>query len=213
MTTSSLDLASLLCSRLCHDLLSPVGALTNGLELLAEENDPEMRERCFELFEQSARISTDKLKFFRLAFGAAGGYGDLVPVEEAQALIEALAANNERLRVDWHNSVDALPKPAIKTLLNLAIMGIDALVRGGVLDIAVEAQDGRSEIVVRASGERVVFDPEIGRALDGTLPQTELSSRTAPAEMLRQLAERVGGQLQHALTEDALVLGAVLPPG
>ena len=213
MTTSSLDLASLLCSRLCHDLLSPVGALTNGLELLAEENDPEMRRRCFELFEQSARISTDKLKFFRLAFGAAGGYGDMVPVEEAQALIEALAANNQRLRVDWHISADALPKPAIKTLLNLAMMGIDALVRGGVLDIAVESQDGRSEIVVRASGERVVFDPEIGRALDGALPQAELSSRTAPAELLRQLAERVGGQLQHALTGDALVLGAVLPPG
>jgi len=93
------------------------------------------------------------------------------------------------------------------------MMGIDALVRGGVLDIAVEAQDGRSEIVVRATGERVVFDPEIGRALDGTLPQAELSSRTAPAELLRQLAERVGGQLQHALTGDALVLGAVLPPG
>jgi len=100
MTTSSLDLASLLCSRLCHDLLSPVGALTNGLELLAEEHDPEMRKRCFELFEQSARISTDKLKFFRLAFGAAGGYGTSVPVEEARALIEALAANNQRIRID-----------------------------------------------------------------------------------------------------------------
>jgi hypothetical protein len=46
--TSPLDLASLLCSRLCHDMLSPVGALTNGLELLADEKDPEMRQRCFE---------------------------------------------------------------------------------------------------------------------------------------------------------------------
>lgn len=71
---SSLDLASLLCSRLCHDLLSPVGALSNGLELLAEEKDPEMRKRCMELLEQSARTSADKLKFFRLAFGAAGGF-------------------------------------------------------------------------------------------------------------------------------------------
>jgi histidine phosphotransferase ChpT len=76
MTINSLDLASLLCSRLCHDLLSPVGALTNGLELLADERDPDMRQRCFELLEQSARISADKLKFFRLAFGAAGGFGE-----------------------------------------------------------------------------------------------------------------------------------------
>jgi histidine phosphotransferase ChpT len=76
MTTEALELASLLCSRLCHDMLSPVGALSNGLELLADEKDPEMRKRCFELLEQSAKISTDKLRFFRLAFGAAGGFGD-----------------------------------------------------------------------------------------------------------------------------------------
>ena len=68
-----IDLASLLCSRLCHDLLSPVGALSNGLELLSSEDDPEMRDRCVELLEQSARISTGKLKFFRLAYGSAGG--------------------------------------------------------------------------------------------------------------------------------------------
>ena len=85
MTDSSLDLASLLCSRLCHDMLSPVGALSNGLELLADEKDPEMRRRCFELLEQSARISADKLKFFRLAFGAAGGFGDMVAVQEPRS--------------------------------------------------------------------------------------------------------------------------------
>ena len=70
---NSLDLAALLCSRLCHDMLSPVGALTNGLELFADEKDPAMRGRIVELLEQSAKISTDKLRFFRLAFGAAGG--------------------------------------------------------------------------------------------------------------------------------------------
>ena len=90
--TSSTDLAALLCSRLCHDLLSPVGALSNGLELLADEKDPEMRRRCFELLEQSAKISTDKLKFFRLAYGAAGGFGDVVPTEEPKDLVSALVA-------------------------------------------------------------------------------------------------------------------------
>jgi hypothetical protein len=66
-------------------MLSPVGALSNGLELLADEKDPVMRKHCFDLLEQSARISADKLKFFRLAFGAAGGFGDLVPVNEARS--------------------------------------------------------------------------------------------------------------------------------
>ena len=213
MSVSSLDLASLLCSRLCHDLLSPVGAMSNGIELIAEEKDPEMRKRCFELLEQSARISADKLKFFRLAFGAAGGYGDLVPVEEARSVVDALAGNNGRIEVNWALGADALPKPAVKTLLNLALIGIEALVRGGTLEIGAELKEGTSEIVVRAAGNRVVFDETIGLALEGRLDPRELSSRTAPAAMLHQLAEGLGGGLQFALSEDALVLGAVLPSG
>ena len=213
MTISSLDLASLLCSRLCHDMLSPVGALSNGLELLADEKDPDMRKRCFDLLEQSARISADKLKFFRLAFGAAGGFGDLVPVNEARALIDALVGGNDRITVNWALGSDSLPKPAIKTLLNLALIGIESLVRGGTLDIGAEFTDTASEIVVRAAGPRIAFDPTIGRALDGTLADFDISSRTAPAAMLHQLAQGLGGGLQYALGEDALVMGAVLPIG
>ena len=211
MTTAPLDLASLLCSRLCHDLLSPVGALTNGLELLADEKDPEMRKRCFELLEQSARISADKLKFFRLAFGAAGGFGEMVPVAEPRALVDALVGNNERISVNWALSGDVLPKAAVKTLLNLALIAIDALVRGGTLEIGAELRENASEIVIRASGPRIAFDANVGKALDGSLPQDELSSRTAPAAMLFQLAESLGGGLQYALSEDSLVLGAFLP--
>ncbi len=209
--SKTLELASLLCSRLCHDMLSPVGALSNGLELLADEKDPEMRRRCFELLEQSARISTDKLKFFRLAFGAAGGFGDMVPVEEPRALVDALAGNNERIVVNWTLNCTELPKPAVKVLLNLAQIGIEALVRGGTLDIGAEMPGGSSEIAVRAEGPKIAFDPMVGKALEGTLPNSELSSRTAPAQMICDLATNSGGGLQFALSEQALVMGAVLP--
>ncbi len=208
---SALDLASLLCSRLCHDMLSPVGALSNGLELLVEEKDPEMRQRCFELLEQSAKASADKLKFFRLAFGAAGGFGDSVPVNEARALIDALAGSNGRVAVNWMFGVDALAKPAVKALLNLALIGLDALVRGGTLDIGAEVNGGAIEIVVRAAGRRVAFDPAVGQALEGTLPASELSSKTAPAAMVQQLAASVGGGVQVHVTAESLVMGAVLP--
>lgn len=211
MTIAALDLASLLCSRLCHDLLSPVGALSNGLELLAEEKDPEMRQRCFELLEQSARASADKLRFFRLAFGAAGGFGELVPVAEPRALVNALVGANGRIAVNWVLAGDALPKPAVKTLLNLTLIGIEALVRGGTLDVGAEMREGASEIVVRASGQRIAFDPTIGQALDGSLPEGELSSRTAPAAMLHQLATGLGGTIQYARTGESLVMGAMLP--
>lgn len=210
-STTSLDLAALLCSRLCHDLLSPVGALTNGLELLADERDPEMRQRCLDLLDQSARISTDKLKFFRLAFGAAGGFGEMVPLDDARAVVDALAANNGRTEMNWQLSGDALPKPAVKVMLNFALMAIEALVRGGTIDIAADVNEGSSELVVRASGARIAFDPEIGRALEGKMAAAELSSRTAPAAMVHQLAVSLGGAIQHVVDERALVLGAEIP--
>ena len=210
---ADLELASLLCSRLCHDLLSPVGALTNGLELLADEKDPDMRQRCFELLEQSAKISADKLKFFRLAFGAAGGFGESVAVHEAQVLVDALAANNARITVNWALGAASLPKPAVKVLLNFALLGMEALIRGGTLDIGVESRSGASEIVVRAAGPRIAFDQAIGHALEGELGADGLTSRNAPAFMLYQIAARQGGGLQFVLSEDALVLGAVLPEG
>jgi histidine phosphotransferase ChpT len=209
--TSATDLAALLCSRLCHDMLSPVGALSNGLELLADEKDPEMRKRCFELLDQSAKISTDKLKFFRLAYGAAGGFGDEVPSNEPRDLVAGLIAANERVEFEWAVADPTLPKPAVKVLLNLSSIAIDALVRGGTLAIGAERRDGATEIAVRAAGPRVAFDGNIGKALDGSLDERELSGRTAPAHMIRLLAEELGGGLQYALSAEALVMGAVLP--
>ena len=216
--TSALDLAAMMCSRLCHDMLSPVGAFANGLELLATETDPAMRQNCIELLEQSALISTNKLKFFRLAFGAAGGFGDRVPVEEAKDLISALASDKGRIQLEWALSDPNLAKPAVKVLLNFAQIAVDALVRGGTLMVGAERRPGESgntncEIVVRASGPKIAFDETLGHALEGTLNPGELSSRTAAAHMIHLLARECGGGLQYMLDEGALVLGAVLPEG
>ncbi|WP_375291731.1 histidine phosphotransferase family protein [Qipengyuania sp.] len=212
MTESpSVDLAAMLCSRLCHDLLSPVGAFANGLELLATEKDSAMRQNCIELLEQSAVISTNKLKFFRLAFGAAGGFGERVAVDEARDLIDAMVADKGRIEVEWAIGEANLAKSAVKVLLNLAQIATDTLVRGGTLTIGAERRSGACEIVVRASGPKIAFDETLGHALDGTLAAEELSSRTAAAHMIHLLAVQDGGQLQFAVEPDALVLGAILP--
>ena len=209
----SIGLAAMLCSRLCHDMLSPVGALSNGLELLAMETDPEMRANVVELLEQSATISTNKLKFFRLAFGAAGGFGERVEVAEPKALIEALVSDKPKVTINWALADATLAKPAVKVLLNFAQIAIDALVRGGSLDIGAERRDGACEIVVRAAGPKIAFDEMSGHALDGSLARAELTSRTAAAHMIHLLASENGGGLQYHRTAETLVLGAVLPEG
>ncbi len=134
-----------------------------------------------------------------------------MPTDEPRQLLAALIASNERLQLDWAVAEPKLAKPAVKVLLNLAAIGMDALVRGGTLAVGAETRSGQTEIAIRAAGPRVAFDPVIGQALDGTLDPAELSGRTAPAHMIHLLLAQQGGALQFAHTPEALVLGATLP--
>ncbi|USI73104.1 histidine phosphotransferase family protein [Sphingomonas morindae] len=212
MTPDGIDFASLLCSRLCHDLLSPVGALNNGIELLADEHDPEMRARCLDLLAESARASANKLKFFRLAFGAAGGFGDSVDTREVKAAIEGLFGGDRRIQVGWMVGDAVLSKGAIKILLNLALIAGDALVRGGRLDIGTETSSEQLDIAVRAEGPRIVLDPELRTALTGGTAAETLTPRAAPAWLTWQLANQRGGEMLIVEPQDGvLMLGASLP--
>lgn len=211
MSTDPTLLANLMCSRLCHDLLSPVGGMTNGIELLADETDPMMREQCMDLLAQGARRAATKLRFFRLAFGAAGGFDAELPMTELRELIDALAAEGRDVTVEWTIGVESLPKAAVKVLLNFALLAVEALPRGGTITIAVEDSGSAHEIAIRAEGMRIAFDPEVGHALDGKVAMTELNAHTAPAEMVRLVSAGCGGGVQHAKSDEALVLGGVLP--
>jgi histidine phosphotransferase ChpT len=209
LSVSPVDFASLLCSRLCHDLLSPVGALNNGLELLADETDPAMRARVTELLHESARTSAAKLKFFRLAFGAGGGFGEMVDVREARSAIEALIAEAKRTELGWLVEEEQLPKPAVKVLLNLALIAHDALVRGGKLDVGAELNEGQVEIVVRIEGPRIVLDPELQATLTGGEGPEGLNSRAAAAFLVHSLVAEGGGRvLVSAGDGDVMVFGA-----
>lgn len=207
------EFASLLCSRLCHDLLSPVGALNNGIELLADEHDPEMRARCLDLLGESARASANKLKFFRLAFGAAGGFADHVDTREARVAIEGLFGGDGRIQLGWMIDEPTMSKPALKVLLNLVLIAGDALVRGGRLDVGAEKHDGGLDIVVRAEGSRIVLDPELVKALRGEVDEAEIAPRAAAAWLVHCLVSESGGEVQVADggdEENMLLLGVSL---
>ena len=206
MSDSSIEFASLLCSRLCHDLLSPVGAMNNGLELLADEEDPDMRARVMELLADSARASSDRLKFFRLAFGSGGGFGEELDANEVRAAVEGLVRGNARITLGWLVETSTIPKTGAKILLNLAMIAFDALVRGGRLDVGFE----NGEVVVRAEGARIVLDAEIRSVL--AAGQGGVSSRTSAAWLTRKLAEGTGGRITLADGEEGvLLLASTLP--
>jgi histidine phosphotransferase ChpT len=206
------EFASLLCSRLCHDLLSPVGALNNGIELLADEHDPDMRARCLDLLGESARASANKLKFFRLAFGAAGGFGDEVDTREARVAIEGLFGGDGRIQLGWMVDDPTMSKSGLKVLLNLVLIAGDALVRGGRLDVGAERHEEGLDIVVRAEGPRIVLDPELKRALLGESNEEAIAPRAAAAWLAHCLVSEGGGEIQVADPEqNVLLIGAALP--
>ena len=209
----AVDFASLLCSRLCHDLMSPVGALNNGIELMADEQDPEMRDRCVELLADSAKATANKLKFFRLAFGAGGGFGDLIDANEARVALEGIFGAERRIELGWMVADEKLSKGAMKLLLNLALIAGDALVRGGRLDIGAETTGNGLEIAIRGEGPRVMLDAGLREMLTNGAPADgNIEPRAAGAWLARALAEEAGGTIQ--LSEPApeiLIIGAVVP--
>ena len=209
---NAIDLASLLCSRLCHDLLSPVGALNNGLELMADEQDPEMRERCLELLAESAKASANKLKFFRLAFGAAGGFGDKIDTREAKTALEGLFGADKRVELGWMVADDELSKGAVKLLLNLALIAGDALVRGGRLDVGAEKSGEGLELVIRAEGPRILLDPNLRETILKGSADGNVEPRAAGAWLAHELAAQATGQIRLSdPADEVLLIGVTLP--
>jgi histidine phosphotransferase ChpT len=200
MSENPLELAGVLCSRLCHDLMSPVGAMTNALELLDGEADPAMREQALQLVADSARASIDRLKYFRLAFGWGAGGDEPIDTSEMKSVVAALVGANRRLTLGWMVEQPTMKRSVARVLLNLALIAIDALVRGGRLDIAAEGK----EIVVRAEGPRIVLDAQIRAALAGE--GDPISGRTSIAWLARRLAEDAHGTLGIADSEPGILL-------
>ena len=210
MVDDSIEFASMMCSRLCHDLLSPVGSFGNGLELLADEQDPDMRERFVDLLNSSSRSAINKLKFFRLSFGSAGGYGDTIPVQELKDAVSGLFAEGREFTLNWIGADAAVPKPAARALLLMAQVVVEALVRGGQIDMAVEQRDNALEIAVRGVGDRVVLDP--ASAAMFARSDAELTPKTVGIALARRIAAARAGDIMLSRPADGeLVVGAIIP--
>src|SRR5262245_41272267 len=151
----SLDLAALLCSRVCHDLIRPVGAINNGLE---EAKDEETKTFALELIKKSARQGSAKLQFCRLAFGAAGSAGAQIDVGDAEKVARGFL-EDEKTKITWELPRLLLPKNRVKLLLNMLIIAGQAIPRGGMLTVTPEG-----------SGETMGFRV-VSKGLNARLPQ------------------------------------------
>ena len=146
-----LDLAALACSRVCHDVISPVGAIINGLEVLEEEKDDEMRGIALDLIKKSAATASARLQFCRLAYGAAGSAGAAIDTGDAEMVTRGLI-NDERTKLVWNGARQLAPKNKVKLLLNLCLIALSAIPRGGLVTVDLSGEGDALEANVEAKG-------------------------------------------------------------
>jgi histidine phosphotransferase ChpT len=148
---SALDLAALLCSRVCHDVISPVGAIVNGLELFEDEKDEGMRKSALELVKKSATQASGRLQFARIAFGAAGSAGSELDLGDAETVVRGMLLD-ERLTIVWNLPRALLPKNRVKLLLNLILIASSSIPRGGKLTVDPVGEGPGMGFQLRAEG-------------------------------------------------------------
>ncbi|HVT56335.1 MAG TPA: histidine phosphotransferase family protein [Xanthobacteraceae bacterium] len=171
ISLDSLDLAALLCSRVCHDVISPVGAIVNGLEVLADEKDDSMKEIALDLIKKSAVQASARLQFARLAFGAAGSAGAQIDLGDAAEVAKGFL-EDDRLKLEWNLPRALLPKNRVKLLLNLLMIGATAIPRGGKLKVEPVGEGETMGFRLSAEGPNSRVPPHAGELLAGTPAQT-----------------------------------------
>jgi len=165
----ALDLAALLCSRVCHDLISPVGAIVNGLEVLDEDKDEETRTFALDLIKKSAHVASAKLQFCRLAFGAAGSAGAQIDTGDAEKVARGLL-EDEKIKIVWNLPRELKPKNQVKLLLNMLLVGVGGIPRGGT--ITVDPVEGGPGFRITASGINARLTQIASELLVGSPSQT-----------------------------------------
>ncbi len=203
---SPLDLAALLASRVCHDIISPVGAMANGLEVLGEDQGEEMREFAMELIEKSSKSASAKLKFSRLAFGASGSAGAYIDTGEAQEVVEGYMAG-EKADYTWTGSRTLAPKNRVKLLLNLVLLALGAVPRGGTLGIEIMGEGDDITCQIKCQGTKARVPSEFVSMLNGEFDE-EISAHAVQPYYTILLAEECGLTLSATAEGEDVVLAA-----
>ncbi len=161
----ALDLAALLCSRVCHDLISPAGAIVNGLEVLEEkDSDEETKKFALELIKKSARTASARLQFCRLAFGAAGSSVAQIDLGDAEGMARGVL-DDEKTKLTWNLPRALLPKNRVKLLLNMLVIAGQTIPRGGSLTVDPIGEAETMGFRITAAG----LNARIPQALPGLL--------------------------------------------
>ncbi|MGV6802379.1 MAG: histidine phosphotransferase family protein [bacterium] len=196
---TDIELSALLASRICHDLVNPIGALAAGLEVMESEDDPEMRQEAQKLIAISTQKSIAMLSFARLAFGAGGAFGDDIDVDEAKHSAQALY-EHFKPELDWQLPAGPASKSFCKILLSIVLFAADCVPRNGS---RVIVSGDRQNIMVTAIGPKVKLKDTLVEALKGN--GQDLEPKMTPAYIAAKLARSIGADISCDVVDEETV--------
>jgi histidine phosphotransferase ChpT len=203
-TLSAAELAALLCSRVCHDIISPVGAINNGLELLDEGGADE---DAMKLIRTSARNASARLQFARIAFGAAGSAGMLIDTGDAEAVAISFL-QNEKPAFVWNGRRALMPKNKVKLLLNLILVANAAIPRGGKITVDLENPETEPKFTLTAAGPMVRVPPKFLELHSSSKVEEPIDAHSVQPYYTLLLAREAGMTISIRASADDIVLTA-----
>jgi histidine phosphotransferase ChpT len=189
---NEIEFSALMVSRVCHDLVGPLGAVVNGLEVLEDERDAAMRDDAIRLVATSANQALARIQFMRIAFGAAGSAGAELDLGEVGRLVQGLLEGG-RVKLEWNVPGAYWAKDWAKLLMNTSLLGADCLPRGGL--VKVEAEAGAPRFRVHASGTVARMSEEVERMLKSGESSAPLDARGIQPYLTHRLSRTVHGVL------------------
>jgi histidine phosphotransferase ChpT len=202
----ALDLAALLCSRVCHDLISPAGAIVNGLEVLEEkDSDEETKTFALDLIKRSARTASARLQFCRLAFGAAGSANAQIDLGNAQAMVRGFI-EDDKTRLTWNLPHALLPKNRVKLLLNMLIIAGQTIPRGGTLTVDPVGEGETMGFRISASGLNARVPHAVPALLEGVSENGSIDAHAVQPFYAGLLARACGLKVNLTTEGDAIIV-------
>lgn len=202
----ALDLAALLCSRVCHDLISPTGAIVNGLEVLEEkDSDEETKSFALDLIKRSAKTASVRLQFCRLAFGAAGSANAQIDLGNAQVMARAFI-EDEKTKLLWNLPHTLLPKNRVKLLLNMLLIAGQTIPRGGTLSVDPVGEGESMGFRITAAGANARIPRAVPALLAGSSENGSVDAHAIQPFYAGLLARACGLELSLEAEGDAIVI-------
>ena len=203
----SITLSSLLASRLCHDLINPVGACGSGLEIMEAEDSPEMRVEAMQLINNSNRKALNMLEFSRMAFGASGAYGEELDLEEVKKLVAGVY-DHVRAELKWEIPPGRMAKPTVRILMNLALLISDCVPRR---ESQVTISQSSDRIRLTGNGPKAKLKESLINALAGV--EEGLEPKLTPAYLAWLIASRSGHRIEPSAVNDEQIIIDIILPG